>query len=248
MVDRTEVAVDNARPLTGPAVVAAHSYLITDPSSNPVLLGLMGAGTLIGSPLYRAMTPPYLNGNVLGTVSASARIGDVLISAGPGEMYPQIPLKVRGTAEQETVGIRGYMTAGLAGDQLGYIIAPYESYPEPIKTSFFDSRFANGDAVSQCVATQGATCDPATFTPTPDPIGNDNYFFNVSHTLGERLTCSLLRGAGEVFGRGTDLRSDYDRCAAFANDLVLPAGSDVTAGEAAKDVPPVPAAIPPAGR
>ena len=134
---------------------------------------------------------------MIGTVTASARIGDVLLSSGPGEMYPQIPLKVRELA----TGLRGYMTAGLANDQLGYLIAPYEAYPEPVRRSFFNQE---GDEVS--------------------PIDNDNYFFNVSHTMGERVTCSLLRGAGDLFGG--DPRSKYDRCGAFASDLLLPAGFD----------------------
>ena len=115
---------------------------------------------------------------MLGTVTASARIGDVLLSSIPGEAYPQIALEVA-----DRVKVRGHMTAGLAQDQLGYLIAPYQAYPEPIRRSFFNQR---GDEVS--------------------PIDNDNYFFNVSHTMGERVTCSLLRGAGEVFGRGTSLR------------------------------------------
>ncbi|MDX6665684.1 MAG: hypothetical protein QOG68_1890 [Solirubrobacteraceae bacterium] len=248
VVDRTKVALADARPLTGKAIVAANSYLIVDPASNPALLGLMFGGAAIGAPLYRAVTPPFLTGTVLGTSASSVRIGDVLLSAGPGEMYPQIPLKVRGTAEQVTAGIRGFMTAGLANDQLGYIIAPYEAYPEPIKTSFFDRSFANRDQLDECAASYGANCDPSTVTPTPDPIGNDNYFFNVSHTMGERLTCALLRGAGEVFDRGTDLRDAYDRCATFASDAALPEGADVTAADAAKDAPAVPATIPPAVR
>ena len=89
-------------------------------------------------------------------------------------MYPQIAAKVA-----ELVGARGHMTAGLAGDQLGYLIAPFEAYPEPVRRSFFNQR---GDEVS--------------------PIDNDNYFFNVSHTMGDRVTCSLLRGAGETAGLG----------------------------------------------
>jgi hypothetical protein len=95
------------------------------------------------------------------------------------------------------------MTAGLANDQLGYLIAPYEAYPEPIRRSFFNQR---GDEVS--------------------PIDNDNYFFNVSHTMGERVTCSLLRGAGELFGKGEAYRDSYDRCVTFPNDAVLPPGAD----------------------
>src|SRR3954453_10120908 len=244
VVDRTKVALHNAQPLTGTPTVVANSYLITDPSTNAALLGLMYGGAALGAPLYRSLTPPYLTGTTLGTSATSVRIGDVLLSAGPGEMYPQIVQKVRGTAEQVQAGIRGFMTAGLADDQLGYIIAPYEAYPEPIKTSFFDRSFLDHDQLNECQSSFGANCDPSTFTPTPDPIGNDNYFFNVSHTLGERLTCTLLRGAGEVFGHGSELRDSYDRCLTFENEPALPEGSDVTAGEAGANVPAIPT-IPP---
>jgi hypothetical protein len=198
VVDRAEDAVSAAKPVGGDPIVAARSYLIEDPSSSPLLLGLLYGGAPLGIPLNRATTPPWITGNVIGTVTASARIGDVLLSSGPGEMYPQIPLKVA-----DTVPARGYMTAGLANDQLGYLIAPYESYPEPIRRSFFNQE---GDEVS--------------------PIDNDNYFFNVSHTMGERVTCSLLRGAGELLGKGTAYRDSYNRCATFPNDLLFAHGAD----------------------
>jgi hypothetical protein len=198
VVDRAADAAAAAKPVGGDPLVAARSYLIEDVASSPLLLGLLYGGAPIGIPINRATTPPWITGNVIGTVTASARIGDVLLSSGPGEMYPQIPLKVAAT-----VPARGYMTAGLANDQLGYLIAPFESYPEPIRRSFFNER---GDEVS--------------------PIDNDNYFFNVSHTMGERVTCSLLRGAGELFEKGAAYRDAYNRCAAFANDLLLAHGAD----------------------
>jgi hypothetical protein len=137
---------------------------------------------------------------VVGTVAASMRIGDVLMTAFPGEAYPQIAFKIADLARDA----KGFMTAGLANDQLGYLIAPYEAYPEPIRRSFFNQQ---GDEIS--------------------PIDNDNYFFNVSHTMGERLTCAALRGAGELFGRGSAYRDAYDRCAAFVNDAVEAPGADV---------------------
>ena len=201
VVDRAAQAVASAEEITGDPIVAASSYLVEDVSSSPLLLGLLYGGSAVGVPINRAMTPPWLAGNVLGTITASARIGDVLLSSGPGEMYPQIALKVA-----DTVPARGHMVAGLANDQLGYLIAPYESYPEPIRRSFFNQQ---GDEVS--------------------PIDNDNYFFNVSHTMGERVTCSLLRGAGEVLGSGsTTYWLEYERCPTFANDIAAPAGADVT--------------------
>jgi hypothetical protein len=60
-----------------------------------------------------------------------------------------------------------------------------------------------------------------------DPIGNDNYAFNVSKTLGARVTCSLLRGAGEVFGKGSKYRDANSECTAFPNDTLFQHAADV---------------------
>lgn len=199
VVERAEDAAVSAKPLGGDPVVSARSYLIQDVANNGLILGLNGAGDPAGAPVNRALTPPWLTGNVLGTVTASARIGDVLLSTFPGEAYPQMAAAI---AERSPA--RGHMTAGLAQDQLGYLIAPYESYPEPVRRSFFNQR---GDEVS--------------------PIDNDNFFFNVSETIGERVVCSALRGAGEVFGKGTALRDASSRCVPFANDALQPEGADV---------------------
>jgi hypothetical protein len=201
VVERAAQAAAAAQPLGRPPNVAARSYLVEDAATSALILGLEYAGGTFGVPLNRAMTPPWLTGNVLGSVTATARIGDVLLSAGPGEMYPQIAAKVA-----DLVPARGHMTVGLAGDQLGYLIAPFEAYPEPVRRSFFNQR---GDEVS--------------------PIDNDNYFFNVSHTMGERVACSLLRGAGETAGLGMAYRQAYDRCPLFANDALLGHGADLQA-------------------
>ncbi|GAC1527657.1 MAG: hypothetical protein NVS2B6_15480 [Thermoleophilaceae bacterium] len=199
VVDRAGRAAASAQPIDGAPVVDARSYLIQDVGSSALILGLDYAGDPLGVPIYRSLSPPWLTGTVLGTVTSSARIGDVLVSSMPGEAYPQIALRVGSTAQA-----RGFITAGLGDDQLGYLIAPYEAYPEPIRRSFFNQR---GDQVS--------------------PLDNDNYFFNVSHTIGERVTCSLLRGAGEVFGRGMSYSAADDRCAAFVNDQGTAHGADV---------------------
>ncbi|HEX8104209.1 MAG TPA: neutral/alkaline non-lysosomal ceramidase N-terminal domain-containing protein, partial [Solirubrobacteraceae bacterium] len=204
VTDRAKLAVAAAKQISG-GVVGARSYLIQDPATNPVLLSAAAVGSPIGLPVYRSVTPPWLTGNVIGTVTASARIGDVLLSAGPGEMYPQIPLRVR---ELATTPYRGYMTAGLANDQLGYLIAPFpEAFPAPICATVFD----------------GCEDDRP---DAPSPIANDNYAFDVSHTLGERVACSLLRGAGELAAEGTTFRDADPDCAAYANDLAFGHGAD----------------------
>jgi hypothetical protein len=207
VVSRAEQAVDNATLIPGTPVVDSKTYLIQDPAENGIAyLGLTVAGDPLGVKLNRDPKPPWATGNVLGTITGSVRIGDVLLSAVPGEIYPQIALTVADSVKD--VRPHGFMTAGLANDQLGYIIAPYTAYPEPVKATFV----SRGDQLPY----------------QPDPIGNDNYAFNVSVTLGERVTCSLLRGAGELFGKGTKYRDADSQCTPFANDLAYPAGEDAT--------------------
>ena len=206
VVDRASDALQNATLLSGDPKVSAKTYLIQDPADNGVVyVGLGVAGDPLGVKLDRALTPPWLQGNVLGTITGSVRIGNVLLSAVPGEIYPQIALKV---ADSVTGPVRshGFMTAGLANDQLGYIIYPYRAYPEPILATFV----SRGDQL-----------------PEPDPIGNDNYAFNVSKTLGARVTCSLLRGAGDVFDRGSKYRDADPECVQFPNDTLFAEGEDV---------------------
>jgi hypothetical protein len=203
---KVKLALDTARPVGGPIRVTAHSYLITDPSSNPLLLGLLFAGDAVKTPVNRSPAPPWMTGNVIGTVTGSAAIGNVLVSSVPGEIYPQIAQAVRDTVGRRA---RGFLTLGLGNDQLGYIIAPFPgAYPKPMCATFFD----------QCSDTLPAE---------PGALPNDNYFFNVSHTMGERVVCSLLRGAGEAL-RAPDLRGKRPKCTAFANDMLLPEGADVS--------------------
>jgi hypothetical protein len=200
------LGVLSARRAGGKPSVSSKTYLIQDPADNGVVyVGLGVAGDPIGVKLDRALTPPWLQGNVLGTVTGSVRIGDLLLSAVPGEIYPQIALKVASSV-RGPVRKHGFMTAGLANDQLGYIIYPYRSYPEPILSTFV----SRGDQI-----------------PSPDPIGNDNYAFNVSKTLGARVTCSLLRGAGAVFGKGSKYRDANAECVQFPNDTLFREGEDV---------------------
>jgi hypothetical protein len=195
VVARAKLALDAAKPLTGKPEVVAKTYLIQDPADNAGILALNDAGELGGAPIMRSNTPPWRTGTVVGSVTGSARIGSVLLSSMPGEAYPQIPLAVR--AALKGSDIKGFMTAGLANDQLGYIIANLpDAYPE--------------------VLARGAQ-------------GNDNILFNMSQTLGERLTCSLLRGAGEVTGKGSTYRDADQKCVAFANDLAWPEGADTGA-------------------
>jgi hypothetical protein len=192
VVARAKLALAAAKPVGGKPAVVAKTYFIQDPADNGGIVALNDIGELGGAPIMRSNTPPWRTGTVVGSITGSVRIGDVLLSSMPGEAYPQIPLAVRDALKDS--GIKGFMTAGLSNDQLGYIIANVpDSYPQ--------------------VLIRGAQ-------------GNDNILFNMSQTLGERLTCSLLRGAGEVTGEGSAYRDSDQKCIAFANDLIWPEGAD----------------------
>lgn len=214
VLKRAKLAVAAARPLTGTATVALHSYLIEDLTTNAILVAGSYGGYAFGAPIYRAVNPPWYTGDLLGTDSYSGRIGDILISGGPGEMYPQIVAEVRSAAS----GLRGYLNIGTAGDFLGYIVYPLSAYPEPVRRSLFD-----GDPPPA-----GGTCSGVP-SPIgcPDPVGNDNFFFNASLTFGTRLTCSLLRGAGDILaGDPRTYWSSVPVCQAFSDDLNRAADAD----------------------
>jgi hypothetical protein len=216
VLDEVKLALDDAKPMTGAPTVAMNSYLLNDVTTSAVLAGITYAGVPLGVPAGRAVNAPWYTGTVLGTPYFVGRIGSVLITGGPGEMYAQIWQKVKDTVVKgdPSSGITSVMDIGTAGDFLGYIIAPLEAYPEPAFTSV-----ASHDTNCNGVPDPAAVC--------PSPVDNDNYFFNISHTFGERLTCDFLRGAGDIVaGDAQKYWSTYNRCVAFANDLALPPGQD----------------------
>jgi hypothetical protein len=219
---KVAVALHGATPVSnGAPVVAMHSYLVGDAATNAPIFALTYAGTVVGAPIYRSVAAPWMAGAALSAPTFSGRIGDVLISGNPGEGYPQIANLVRSAVSSRPGNtVRGFLSISTAGDFLGYLVAPLEAYPEPIRKSMFDGE----------PAPNHSTCEGAP-SPVgcPSPVDNDNYFFNPSHTFGERVTCSLLRGAGDVLGQGPDTYwAGYQRCLAFANDHVLAPDYDTT--------------------
>jgi hypothetical protein len=213
---RAEQALAGAQPLTGPAVVSMHSYLVVDPATNALIFGAATGGFLAGVPILRQNIPPWATGNLIATVSFSGRIGDLLISGSPGEPYPQIPVAVRDAIP----GQRGYLSIGTAGDFLGYLIAPLAAYPEPIRRTILDGGPIPNDSVCSGIPSP---------IGCPSPIDNDTFAFNPSLTMGERIICSLLRGAGEALGvSGETYPATRPTCVAFATDRLLAPDLDTT--------------------
>jgi hypothetical protein len=166
-------SITGERTITVPGVDYRELF-IRDASDSVALFGLDYGGDFAGAPIARGITPPYLSGTILGTWVGAYRVGDVLMVAAPGEAYPSIRLGVMSAISTK----RPTWIFGLANDQLGYLIAPFpEAYPEPIRRSLFS----------------GDPQDPSTWAPSP--IDNDNYFFNVSKTIGDHVMCTMIKGA-----------------------------------------------------
>jgi hypothetical protein len=114
---RVAQATRSARALRD-AHLGARTAVLRSVVTNQLLFGLVTSGTV---PRAGA---PWTQANAIATPVASVRVGDVLISGSPGESYPAVANRViRGVRARE------HFLLGLAGDQLGYHIAPASQYP-----------------------------------------------------------------------------------------------------------------------
>lgn len=119
-------AVKNAVPVQG-STIENREVFTREVATNPALLGVSysGEAPARGFGAYRSATPPWLTaGNVLGTFVSVHRLGDILLTANPGEAYPDIRFGLL----NEVTGMQAAFTFGLANDQLGYLIAPASEY------------------------------------------------------------------------------------------------------------------------
>jgi hypothetical protein len=116
-------ALTGAPDVNGP--VKAAKAFIRQEATNPFLLALLLHGETLGAPIQRSRQAPWLVGNVIGTVVSAIRVGDLLINGSPGEPYPNI---AAGVSEATNVPATRHWTLALADDQLGYLIAPIESW------------------------------------------------------------------------------------------------------------------------
>jgi hypothetical protein len=116
--------LDDATFVHGP--VRGARAMIQEPVTSPTVLALFAGGDKIGAELRRSNQSPWMTGTVLGTVVSSLRIGNVLVSGFPGEAYPNISTGVEGSVPR----LAEHFPLGLANDQLGYLIAPAEAYPQ----------------------------------------------------------------------------------------------------------------------
>jgi hypothetical protein len=117
-------ALTGAPGVSGP--VAAAKTLIRHDIENPVLAALLLRGDVVGAPIQRSQSSPWLVGTTVGTLVSALRVGDLLFNGAPGEPYPNI---AAGVEDATNVAATRHWTFALADDQLGYLIAPAEAWP-----------------------------------------------------------------------------------------------------------------------
>ena len=147
-----------------------------EPGTNAALLGASYSGQLPldGYGAYRATLPPWVTGTIVGTTVSAHRIGDLLLTATPGEAYPDI----RFALARSVAGPSRVFTFGLANDQLGYLIAPASEYPwigvssPGNDNALFNVSAGYGDHVT-CAETATATAVGFRPTGAARPYGTD---------------------------------------------------------------------------
>jgi hypothetical protein len=166
-------AVATATPVHG-NTVAGKEVFTREVATNAALLGVGYSGELPvrGLGAYRSTTPPWITGDVVGTFASAHRVGDVLLTANPGEAYPDVRFGVG----QEIAAPQAFFTFGLANDQLGYLIAPAGEYPWIAASnpgndnSFFNVSVQYGDHL-MCTQTAAAEALGYAATGNQAPYG-----------------------------------------------------------------------------
>jgi hypothetical protein len=166
-------AVAKAVPVQGKGV-ANREVMTREEAVNAALFAvtLTGEIPVRGYGAYRSSTPPWITGTIIGTFASAHRIGDVLLTAAPGEAYPDVRFGV----SKEIGGEQAFFTFGLANDQLGYLIAPTSEYGWITTSnpgndnSLFNVSPQYGDHL-MCTHTALAVSLGFTFTNDPAPYG-----------------------------------------------------------------------------
>jgi hypothetical protein len=117
-------ALAAAEPVSGP--VGAQRGYIREPITGPAVTALFTAGKHAGARLMRSTEAPWVVGQTIRTVVGAMRIGDLAIIGTPGEGFPRIGQDVRDAVGDDAQLV---IQLGLAGDMLGYLIAPVEYVP-----------------------------------------------------------------------------------------------------------------------
>ncbi|HYD50927.1 MAG TPA: neutral/alkaline non-lysosomal ceramidase N-terminal domain-containing protein, partial [Terriglobales bacterium] len=119
VTERVNQALTNAVPAQTGAIASSQRFIRERYDNDFLSLQLLSAVVL------RNLLPPWGDGEIVGTLVSAVRVGELLFTAIPGEGYPEIQFKM-----EQQVPAQEHFIFGLANDQLGYLIAPLEGFPQ----------------------------------------------------------------------------------------------------------------------
>jgi hypothetical protein len=187
--------------------IASAEWFIRETVTNPIFFG--NYAPFVGIPgrgypsdtqasIDRAILPPFLSGNLLGTFAGAFRIGDLFFGTAPGEEFPNAQQQLRDAGG--VGGAQMHFFLGATNDFLGYM-GPASSYDQ--------------------VVAQGATyffCPPGEFesngrdvlSPITSPLGYeagrlmdegscpDHFVLMSSPHIGDHVACSIQKASARI--------------------------------------------------
>jgi hypothetical protein len=170
--------------------VAVETVFIREALTQPVLLanatpgisaevsGLAGQkGSLT---MERDIRRPWLSGGLVGTYAGAARIGDVFLSAVPGEAFPHLQLRLAEGVE----GASAHLMIGAANDFLGYMVESPESYLQAMQKGTLFLAGCPDSPVREGVGLEGGC--------------NDHWTLQVSPVMGQHVLCTVQDAAVDL--------------------------------------------------
>ena len=199
--------------VTLPVFYANHAPFVGLPAEVSGAFGGTGSElTDSYASIERATTPPWLDGNVIGTPVSSFRIGDLLFVTAPGEEFPNSMRDLR-----EEGGVRGYQTLfylGVTNDFIGYM-GPLEGYDHVTASGALFLGGCPEDFANDPLREATQPLSEAAIYNTGRLFDNtcpDHFVLMASPTVGDHVTCSIQDAAAEI-GFATSAAHPY--CAAL---------------------------------
>ncbi|HXG27869.1 MAG TPA: Ig-like domain-containing protein [Nevskiales bacterium] len=194
--------------------VAVKTVFIREPLTQPILFANFAPRVPLpvvdsSVSIERAETPPWTTGGaVIGTYAAAVRLGDVFLSAFPGEPFPQLHYALRdcdtlpegieaGTDCGSIEGARVNFLLGGANDFLGYMLYT----PEQYRQSFEEGALYLAGCPEEALR-EGAGQDIDGACP-------DHWALMVSPTIGRHIVCTVQNAAREL---GFTVVAQNDEC------------------------------------
>lgn len=160
----------------------------------------------LGLSIQRSVTPPW-NTALVGTYAGAVRIGDVFVSAFPGEPFPELHYQLR---EGGVTGAQANFLLGAANDFLGYMLRTNEQYQQAFTEG---ALYLGGCPEEEVISGLGGD---------PDGACPDHWTLMVSPTIGRHMVCTI-QDAADRLGFGTAARDSECAVLTALDGIAAPA-------------------------